>query len=139
VAVDVGPVKRSELSGSLATVAADETGPPVSIRGQLLRLGEHREVAIYLRGDSTWIADFVDGHGVLVDVYTWFRFNCGTLANRHVKRRIALESAIPLSSELVARIQALHRDLERRASPPVPGAGTSLGHPALQPATGEPT
>ena len=99
-----------------------DSASPVSIRGQLLRLSEHRAVAIYLRGDRTWVADFVDGHGVLVDVDTWFRFNCGTVANSHVTRRIALESAIPLSSQLIARIEALHRELEQSPCLTLPGA-----------------
>ena len=92
------------------TPAADECtlGSPAPIQGQLLRLSEHRAVAIYLREGSTWVADFVDGQGVLVDVNTWFRFNCGTFANTHAARRMALESAIPLSAELIARIEALH-------------------------------
>jgi hypothetical protein len=80
-----------------------------SIQGQLLRLSARREVAIYLREGSTWVADFVDGQSVLVDVPTWLRFNCGTPANAYVARRTALESAISLSAELVARIERLHR------------------------------
>ena len=82
------------------------------IQGQLLRLSEHRAVAIYLREGSTWVADFVDGQGVLIDVNTWFRFNCGTLANTFVSRRITRESALPLPEELVAQIEALHRATE---------------------------
>jgi hypothetical protein len=80
-----------------------------SIQGQLLRLSEHRAVAIYLREGSTWVADFVDGQGVLVDVETWVRFNCGTPTNSHASRRIARESAIPLSTEFSAQIELLHR------------------------------
>jgi hypothetical protein len=85
-------------------VALRPSGP---IQGQLLRWSEHHAVAIYLREGSTWIADFIDGHGVLVDVNTWFRFNCGT--GSHTSRRIALESAISLSAEFIARIEELHR------------------------------
>ena len=80
-----------------------------SIQGQLLRLSEHRAVAIYLREGSTWVADFVDGQGVLVDVDTWVRFNCGTPTNSHASRRIARESAIPLSTEFSAQIESLHQ------------------------------
>src|SRR4249919_1918385 len=82
---------------------------PPSIQGQLLRVSELRAVAIYLREGTTWVADFVDGQGVLVDVNTWFRFNCGSLGNPYLSRRIALESALPLPEELVAKIEALHR------------------------------
>ena len=82
--------------------------PAGTIQGQILRFSEHHLVAIYLRDGSLWIADFVDGQGVLIDAATWFRFNCGTLATAHARRRMAAESAIPLSLELVERIEALH-------------------------------
>ena len=82
--------------------------PPHQIQGQMLRLSEHHAVAIYLRDGVVWIADFVDGQGVLVDANTWFRFNCGNLANSHSLHRMALESAMPISSELGVRIEALH-------------------------------
>jgi hypothetical protein len=81
---------------------------PGQIQGQMLRLSEHHSVAIYLRDGVMWVADFVDGHGELVDANTWFRFNCGALANSHAQRRIALESATPISLELRERIEALH-------------------------------
>lgn len=89
---------------------------PGTIQGQILRISRHRVVAIYLRQGSIWVADFIDGRGALVDVSTWFRFNCGTRANRHALRRMALESAVPLSEELVERIQALHRGAVRQGS-----------------------
>jgi hypothetical protein len=83
-------------------------GPARTIQGQILRLSEHHVVAIYLRNGALWVADFIDGHGTLADAKTWFRFNCGTLATSHALRRMALESALPLSAELVERIEALH-------------------------------
>jgi hypothetical protein len=86
-----------------------ENRVPGHIQGQMLRLSEHHAVAIYLRDGVMWIADFVDGRGALVDANTWFRFNCGTLANSHALRRMALESATPISLELSERIEALHR------------------------------
>lgn len=81
------------------------------IQGQLLRWSERREVAIYLRKDSLWVADFIDGHGALIDAPTWFRFNCGALSTPHARRRMVHESAIPLSAELVEKIERLHRPL----------------------------
>lgn len=80
-----------------------------AIQGQLLRLSERREAAIYLRNDALWVADFIDGHGELADAATWFRFHCGTPTTWHARRRMVLESAIPLSAQLVARIEYLHR------------------------------
>jgi hypothetical protein len=83
-------------------------GSARSIQGQLLRRSEHREVAIFLRDGALWVADFIDGNGRLIDATTWFRFNCGGLANSHARRRMALESATPISLELGERIAALH-------------------------------
>lgn len=85
-----------------------------AIQGQLLRLSKRREVAIYLRNDALWVADFIDGHGELIDAATWFRFNCGTRASPQARRRMALESAIPLSEHLVERIEHLHRSAKVR-------------------------
>ena len=87
---------------------------PGRIQGQMLRLSEHHAVAIYRRDDVIWTADFVDGRGTLVDANTWFRFNCGTLRNSHALRRMALESATPISLELSDRIDELHDALLAR-------------------------
>ena len=77
------------------------------IQGQLLRQSERREVAIFLRNGALWVADFIDGEGMLIDATTWIRFNCGTLVSPQARRRMVLESAIPLSPDLVARIRRL--------------------------------
>lgn len=73
-----------------------------------MRHSGRREVAIFLRDGTLWVADFIDGEGMLVDAATWFRFNCGAAASPHARRRMVLESAIPLSEDLVARIELLH-------------------------------
>lgn len=78
------------------------------IQGQLLRLSAHRTVAVYLRDGVMWVADFIDERGTLVDTGAWFRFNCGTPANAQAMRRAVLESALPLSAEIIERIEALH-------------------------------
>ena len=85
------------------------------IQGQMLRLSEQHAVAIYLRDGVMWIADFSNGQGALVDANTWFRFNCGSLVNSHALRRMALESAMPISPEFGGRIEALHlaSDIQR--------------------------
>jgi hypothetical protein len=91
-----------------------EPGFARSIQGQLLRHNERREVAIFLRNGRLWIADFIDGEGKLVDAPTWFRFNCGAISSPHARRRMVLESAVPLSPELVARIGRLHGAATKR-------------------------
>lgn len=78
------------------------------ILGQLLRLSKRREVAIYLREGSLWIADFIDGCGEVVEPKIWFRFNCATAGKGLARRRMLLESAVPLSADLAAKIESLH-------------------------------
>ena len=86
------------------------------IQGQLLRQSERREVAIFLQDGALWVADFIDGQGELIDAITWFRFNCGSLSTWHARRRMVLESAIPLPEELVERIERLRRPATVRKS-----------------------
>jgi hypothetical protein len=88
---------------------ADGAGGSPGVQGQLLRLSARREVAIYLREGALWVADFIDGHGALIDPITWFRFNCGGLSTARARLRMVRESAMPLSVELLARIERLHR------------------------------
>jgi hypothetical protein len=78
------------------------------IQGQILRRSAHREVALYLRNGEPWIADFVDGKGMLVPVATWLRFNCPAQGGEHARARMVRECAIPLSPDLASRIEALH-------------------------------
>src|SRR5512146_2373677 len=96
-----------------------------SIQGQILRRTDRREVAIFLCGGALWVADFVDGHGELIDAVTWFRFHCADTAVTHAERRMLHESATPLSPELSARIESL-----LRSGSPMPGA-PALGAAAL--------
>ena len=85
-----------------------------AVQGQILRRSRRREVAIFLRDGRLWVADFIDGEGALVDAVTWFRFNCGTPSSVLAQGRMALESAQPLSEDLVRRIERL--SLPRRSS-----------------------
>ena len=86
-----------------------DCGVRTRIQGQVLRCTERREVAIFLVGGALWVADFIDGRGELIDAATWIRFNCGSASIDHAYRRMALESALPLSEGLVARIETLLR------------------------------
>ena len=77
------------------------------IQGQVLRLNERRVVVIFLRDGVLWIADFIDGHGELVESSTWFRFNCAAPTSTQARRRMVLEAGMPLTAELVERIERL--------------------------------
>jgi hypothetical protein len=107
-----GPSAPAATSGTESSVryVNRENKFMCAIQGQLLRRSDRREVAIYLREGALWVADFIDGHGELVDAITWFRFHCGGLSSAQTRRRMVRESAVPLSTELVARIEQLHRD-----------------------------
>lgn len=73
----------------------------------MLRRSKRREVAIFLRDGSLWVADFIDGQGALVDAATWFRFNCAAVSSAPARGRMTFESALPLSADLVRRIERL--------------------------------
>jgi hypothetical protein len=105
---------RKRQKGLETTMRIDqERERPGPLQGQVLRRSERREVAIFLLDDTLWVADFVDGQGELVDAATWVRFNCGA-ASAQARQRMALESALPLSDELIARIGALYRSDAKR-------------------------
>jgi len=79
------------------------------VQGQLLRLSARREVAIYLLDGMLWVADFIDGQGELFEPETWFRFNCGSPDAREAQHRMLRESGLPLSANIVTKIEELHR------------------------------
>jgi hypothetical protein len=98
-----------------------DSSDALPLQGQLLRRSERHEVAIYLREGTLWIADFIDGVGELIEPAAWFRFNCAPLEARRAHRRMLLECAMPLSAELAARIERLHRacaDDHQKERPP---------------------
>lgn len=106
---DAGDAQPDHSPVDRADGPEGETSSGDLILGQLLRLSARRTVAIYVRGGTLWIADFIDGHGELVDPKVWLRFNCGSPLARQTRRRTLLEGGMPLSSEILARIDALHR------------------------------
>ena len=77
------------------------------LQGQVLRRSRRREAVLFLRDDCLWVADFIDGRGELTDAVTWIRFNCAAAKSTQAQRRMVLECAIPLSEDLVVRIEML--------------------------------
>jgi len=86
------------------------------LQGQILRRTERREVAIFLLDGALWIADFIDGRGELIEAATWFRFNCAGTSVSQSERRMLVESAMPLSAELAAKIEMLVRSGDSASS-----------------------
>ena len=85
--------------------------------GNLLRLGETREIAIYLRDGVAWVADFRGARGELFSARAWFALN----GRSSVLRRAGLASIAPLPADVIERIARLH-DAEDRAPLAVPAA-----------------
>jgi len=80
------------------------------LQGQVLRRSRRREAVLFLRDDALWVADFIDGRGEVTDAVTWIRFNCAAAKSTQAERRMVLESAIPLTEELVTRIERLQKE-----------------------------
>lgn len=78
------------------------------MQGQLLTLGDEHQVAIHSRGGELWVADFRGDHYELVSAAAWFRLHCG-ICHMSFSLRRALRFAAPLSNEMVATIERLHR------------------------------
>jgi len=89
------------------------TTPP---QGNLLRLSERREIAIYLREGAAWVADFNNGRVALSMASEWYSTGGGRML-AHALRRGEVETISPLPEEVVQRIEMLHR----RAAEPVIG------------------
>ncbi len=85
------------------------------LHGNLLRIGERREIAIYLRDGTAWVAEFNDERGELFSVSAWFSLNRGG----RVLRRMELDSVTPLPEDAVRRIERLHRRKEKRNDVPL--------------------
>ena len=83
-----------------------------SISGNMIDLGAGHSIAIYERGRESYVAEFQDGGGRLEYAGSWFRFHAGALRSR--KGRAALQSSMPLTPEILERIERLHAESEAR-------------------------
>lgn len=81
-----------------------------SITGNAIVLGAGHSIAIYERNRESYVAEFRDGGGRLEYAGSWFRFHAGELR----VARAALQSATPLTPEMVERIERLHAASEVR-------------------------
>ena len=84
-----------------------------TIQGQLLVLGDQHRIAIHSRGGELWVAEFHGDRAELLRAAAWFRLHYG-ICHTSLSLRRALRSAVPLSSEMAATIEKLHRLAESR-------------------------
>jgi len=94
--------------------AESEMHTAPSINGHMLTLGAGHSIAIYERNRERYVAEFRDGHGELAYAAEWFRFHAGGLRYCHNRRRVALQSSVPLTPEMLEKIERLHWESETR-------------------------
>jgi len=85
-----------------------EVRATASIEGHMIDLDTGHTIAIYKRNGVCWVAEFRDGRGELDYAGSWFRFHAGGLRYCHNRRRTALQSSTPLTSEMLENIERLH-------------------------------
>ncbi len=83
-----------------------------SINGYMITLGAGHSVALYERNRECYVAEFRDGCIALAYAGSWFRFHAGAL--RSYDGRAALRSSMPLTPEMLEKIERLHRQSEAR-------------------------
>ena len=88
-----------------------EQNGAVPLHGNLLRLSERREIAIYLRDGAAWVADFNNGRVELFIASAWYSMGGGRRL-AHAQRRGEVETISPLPEAVVQRIEALHQRME---------------------------
>ena len=83
-----------------------------SINGHMITLGAGHLIAIYERNRECYVAEFRDGFGELEYAGSWFRFHAREL--RCLNGRAGLRSSMPLTPEMLQRIERLHAQSEAR-------------------------
>ena len=86
------------------------------LSGNLLRLRERREIAIYLRGGTAWVAELKKGHDEVFSVGAWFSLYGRALVNAQRREEVSIISPIP--EDVVARIERLHLRMEKQNDAP---------------------
>lgn len=105
------------LNAGIVTVEAlldpkPETRGETSINGYVIGRGGAHSIAIYERSGVSWVAEFRDGRGELMNANTWFYFHAERLG--YWNRRQAYKSVQPLTPAMLEEIERLHHDREAR-------------------------
>jgi hypothetical protein len=93
--------------------AESDTRTAPSINGHMIALGAGHSIAIYQRDGDGYVAEFRDGRVEFMHAGTWFRFHAGGLRYCH-NRRTAFRCSMPLTPEILEKIERLHRESEAR-------------------------
>ncbi len=84
-----------------------------SIEGYMIALDAGHSIALYERNGVSYVAEFRDGFGGFAYAHTWFRFHAEVL--RYCRSRgAALHSSMPLTPEMLEKIERLHVESEAR-------------------------
>jgi alkanesulfonate monooxygenase SsuD/methylene tetrahydromethanopterin reductase-like flavin-dependent oxidoreductase (luciferase family) len=91
------------------------------LNGNLLKLGDQREIAIYLRDNMAWVAEFNNGRASVSTASHWFSVNQGG----RVLRQMDLTSIVPLPDDVMERIERLHQRLAQAGRHPATSSETA--------------
>ena len=92
--------------------AKPETLAEASVNGYVIGQDAAHAIAIYERNGVSWVAEFRDGRGELMNANTWFYFHAERLGYWH--RRKVDKTAQPLPLTMLVEIERLHREREAR-------------------------
>src|SRR6185437_16347765 len=92
--------------------AKPETLAEASVNGYVIGQDAAHAIAIYERNGVSWVPEFRDGRGELMNANTWFYFHAERLGYWH--RRQAYKSMQPLPLPMLEEIERLHREREAR-------------------------
>lgn len=91
------------------------------LNGNLLRLSDQREIAIYLRDNMAWVAEFNNGRANVSTASHWFSANRGG----RVLRQMDLTSIVPLPDDVMEQIERLHQWLAQAGRHPATSSETA--------------
>jgi hypothetical protein len=91
------------------------------LNGNLLKLADQREIAIYLRDNMAWVAEFNNGRASVSTASHWFSANQGG----RVLRQMDLASIVPLPDDVMERIEWLHQRLAQAGRHPATSSETA--------------
>ena len=93
--------------------AEAKVGSAPSINGHMITLDAGHLIAVYERDRACYVAEFRGDYGEFGSADTWFRFHSGIL--RYCRNgRASLDSAAPLTPEMVHKIERLHAASDAR-------------------------